>query len=456
MNGNRKKTKKKATKFFKYFTLSFVLLFSVIIVAYTFAIMGKPDTPQPDNQQNNNQVANSDRTNNSKPSLIETLFKTKQFKLNVAVFGVDEQEVRTDVMIVASFDSKTKKINLLSIPRDTKVTMTDKMINDIKTGVNETGSLPNWSGVCKINEVHAWAGKGNRNEYSVMQLEDLLGIKIDYFVKVNLDAFKKIVEIVDGVDVDVPRKMSYDDPVQGLHIHLEPGMQHLGPEEAEGLVRWRKNNNGGGYAEGDVGRIETQQVFLKALAEKVLDTNTILSNIPQYIKLLWDYVETDIGIDDALKYSTYITDIDPENIIMETLPGDSPDYKPGETSYFIHDPVETRALVDKIFYDIGESETQVIQQETMSSKNKKIEVLNGGAVGGLAGKTRTKLQQEGFNVVSIGDYTGTRQQQTVIIVNEDGLGEDLKKYFGDTKIEVNSSKLSDDTDIQIILGTGEK
>lgn len=449
-NNSKNKKRVKRRKFVKYFSISFFMLFSVIAVAYIFAFVGKPKVTE------NNQ--NPDNTDNktvaqSKPSLMETLFGPKQVKTNVAVFGTDKGSFRTDTIMVASFDSKTKQVSIISIPRDTKVKMTDKMIEDIRSGENETGSLPNWDGICKINEIHSYAGKGHRNEYSVMQLEDLLGIKIDYYVKVDLDAFKKIVEIVDGVDFEVPRDMNYDDPYQDLSIHLKAGMQHLGPEEAEAVMRWRKNNNGTGYAEGDLGRIETQQAFIKALADKVLNTKTILSNIPELIKVVWDYVETDITITDALKYVGYVNDITTDNIVMEMLPGES-EWIPPAPSYFIYDEIQTRALVDKIFYDLDESETRIAEAETMSSKNKKIEVLNGGAAKGMASKTRTKLQQDGFNVVSIGDYNGDRESQTVIIVNEEGLGEDLEKYFLNSRIEVASSKL-DETDIRIILGTNE-
>lgn len=456
MSSKGKKRKKKK-KFIRYFTVSFVLLFSVIAVAYVFSVKG-----QADNSQNNSVGSGSSSSGNSKDknTLMDTLFGSKQIKLNVAVFGVDEDKIRTDVMFVGTFDSKTKKIGLISLPRDTKVTMLDEMITEIKAGKGKNGSLPNLKGICKLNEVHARAGKDNRNKYSVMQIEDLLKIKIDYFVKVDIDGFKKLVDVIGGVEVDVPRDMKYDDPTPGYEqkIRLEKGMQHLNGEQAEMLVRWRKDNNGHGYAEGDVGRIETQQIFLKALADKLLNTKTIITKAPELIKIFFDYVETDIGIDDALKYVQYLKDVNIENITMETLPGYSPAYQPGEPSYFINDPTETRILVDKLFYDIGDTQpTKALAEgETISSKDKKIEVLNGGSIGGIAGRTQDKLEADGFTVSSIGTYEGQRQQQTIIIVKEKGLGEDLKKYFIDSEIQIDSTEVSKGTDIKIIIGTKEK
>lgn len=456
-NSKRNKKKKKK-KFFKYFFISFILLFAIGATAYGFLFVSQYITSKNNTQMGDN---NSNDTNNigaNKNSLMDTLFGTKQVKINVAVMGTDKEGTRTDVMFVVGYDSKLKKISLLSVPRDTKV----NVISELKQDARENNRyMPNF---CKINEVHSWAyytGTPKRNEYSVKQLEDLLQIKIDYYVLIDLEAFRAIVDIVGGVDIDVPRDMDYDDPVQDLHIHLKAGMQHLDGKDAEGLVRWRHNNNWTlGYVDGDVGRIDTQQLFLKALLEKVLSTKTLISKAPELIKAVYDYVETDIGIEDAIKYLKYINDIDLNNVVMEKLPGEGRNAMSEsgkELSFFFPDELEMRATVDRLFYDLGEKEsTDVADLETISSKNKKIEVLNGGFVNGIAGKTKEKLEKEGFKVSSIGTYEGEKQPHTLIIVNEDGLGEDLKKYFVDSKIRVSKDELSDGTDIKIILGTKEK
>lgn len=455
-NSNRKKKNKKK-RFIKYFSISFILLFAIAAVTYGFVFISQYTEPE-----NNVEVGDSDfdntNVNKNKNSLMDTLFGTKQVKINVAVMGTDKEGTRTDVMFVMGYDSKLKRISLLSVPRDTKVNVIDELKQDAKENKRW---MPT---VCKINEVHSWAyysGTPKRNEFTVKQLEDLLAVKIDYYVLVDLTAFRKIVDIVGGVDVDVPRDMDYDDPTQDLHIHLKAGMQHLDGEKAEGLVRWRKNNSGTlGYPEGDVGRIVTQQLFLKALMEKVLSTKTLITKAPELIRMIYDYVETDIGIDDAIKYLKFINDVDLNNIVMEKLPGEGRTVMNdnGEKiSYFFPDTVEMKAVVDKLFYDIVEEEsTAVANGNVLSSKGKKIEILNGGFVNGIAGRTQDKLEEDGFEVSSIGTYEGEKQSQTLIIVNESGLGEDLKKYFVDSKIKVSKSELSDGTDIKIIIGTKEK
>lgn len=112
-----------------------------------------------------------------------------------------------------------------------------------------------------------------------------------------------------------------------------PGLQTLNGEQAEQLVRFRK------YPTGDEGRIEVQQLFLKALAEKVLSSESILKNLPEYISILYKDVQTDISLTDAVKYANYVGKIDMNKITMQTLPG-AGQYV-GNVSYFIHDPDET-------------------------------------------------------------------------------------------------------------------
>ena len=158
---------------------------------------------------------------------------------------------RTDVIFVVSFNSDTKKINLLSIPRDTKVKMTDEMIESLEER-NRGDFIPyrdGQQGVCKINEVHAYAGEGYRNEFSMMMIEDLLGIKLDYYVKFTTETFKEVVDAIGGVDFEVADDMYYNDPEQGLYINLKAGYQHLDGDKAEQLVRFRAGYAGEGFKE---------------------------------------------------------------------------------------------------------------------------------------------------------------------------------------------------------------
>ncbi len=427
-NGKKKKKKKRnpIATFFRIvvsIVLIFIFLAGGAIMAYNKFGGGEEET----------------QSNSSIPSFFDTLMG-KGIKLNVAVFGVDGDETRTDVIFVVHFDSKAQKISLISVPRDTRVTLTD----EIQEGLRENNrSIPS-GGVCKINAVHAYGGKDHNCEYAVMQLEDLLGIKIDHYVKVNIDGFKKLVDAIGGVDIDVPQAMHYEDPFQDLYIHLDAGPQHLDGEKAEMLVRFRK------YANADLGRVEVQHLFLEEFAKKVLSTSTILNNLPDLISTYFEYVTTDVNVADAIKYAQYADDINMENITMEMLPG-APQYI-GGVSYYLCDEDATKEMVDKLFYGKGEENAG----DVTDSKSKKIEVANGGNTEGLAAKKRDLLEKDGYTVVKISTYNGEKEKKTRIIVREDGIGQDLKTYFDDSEIVVDESLLDADTDIKIILGTGQK
>ena len=304
----------------------------------------------------------------SQMNFIDALVK-KDISLNVAFFGVDGNETRTDVMFVVHFDSKSGNLNLLSVPRDTRVTMTDELVSYLNT--NDM-YIP-YNATCKINEVHAYAGTEKADYFSVKQLEDLLGIEIDHYVKVNFEGFRDLVDLVGGVDFYVPQDMYKDmrdtgDPL----INLKEGMQHLDGDKAEQLVRFR------GYPQGDVQRVQVQQDFMRALAEKILSTETLLGNLPGLIKTGYEYVETDITLTDALKYAQYVEDVNVNNMQTATIPGVG-QYVDG-VSYYLHDEAETRVLVREFFYSdnlpTNEDGTPV------DSKSNPIEIANGGYING--------------------------------------------------------------------------
>ena len=159
---------------------------------------------------------------------------------NILICGTDDDGTRTDTIIIAHLDANDHTVALLSIPRDTPVA---------------TGG----GGLMKINSVYAGGGKDGMERLAA-RLKDLLGFPVDGYVLVDLEAFQKTVDLVRGVEFDVPMDMNYEDPSQNLYIHLQKGLQTLDGEQAMGLVRFRK-----GYATQDIQRTQTQQQFLKAL-----------------------------------------------------------------------------------------------------------------------------------------------------------------------------------------------
>ena len=188
----------------------------------------------------------------------------------------------TDTIMVMSYDIPNQKLNVLNIPRDTMV------------------NVP-WD-VKKINSVYNWASNYDKDgiDYLKEEISYLIGFQPDFTVVVEWEAVGELVDAIGPVWFDVPYDMNYEDPSQDLYIHLEAGPQNIDGDKAMQLLRWRKNNdkvvNGqvvsyGGYVNGDLGRIETQQEFLKAVIEKCLSSLTV-DKIPALAKIFMDNVDT--------------------------------------------------------------------------------------------------------------------------------------------------------------------
>ena len=190
-------------------------------------------------------------------------------RLNILVMGVDQRvdDVgRSDTLFLVSINPKTHQIYQLSIPRDTMV------------------QIPG-HGWDKINHAFAYGGK----DLTVKTVEKFLGIRIDHAVEIEFQGFNRIVDAIGGVEIDVEKRMYYEDPWddQGLVIDLQPGLQHLNGETAITYVRYRDE-------EGDIGRIARQQKFMRAVISQVSNPG-IITRLPAIITEVSGAVETDLS-----------------------------------------------------------------------------------------------------------------------------------------------------------------
>ncbi len=248
------------------------------------------------------------------------------------LLGIDTYDIkrsgneRTDTMMLTSVNFKTGEIKLLSIPRDTRVPVRGKLD--------------------KINHAHAYGGV----DLTLKTVQDFLNIDVDYYVKVDYKAVEEIVKAIGGVNIDVPRRMKYDDRTKGkeFHVDLYPGPQTLDGDKAIQFLRWRKNNDGTGYPGGDVDRIKAQQMFMKEMVKQTLQPKNIL-RLPKLIDTYFDYVETNIPLSTILKGAKAAKKIDLENIVTETIPGEG-EYI-NRISYFIYDESKINDVVSDMFGD---------------------------------------------------------------------------------------------------------
>ena len=174
----------------------------------------------------------------------------------------------------------------------------------------------------------------------------MLGVPIDYYVQVNIRGFIALVDYLGGVEFYVPCDMDYDDPFQDLSIHFKEGRQHLDGQEMMEVARFRKNNDGSGYS--DVGRTQTQQKLLVALAKKVLSWNS-LTKINGFVEIFNQYVKTDLELEDMLYFASQAIYLDTSTGVgTATLEGRGDGVYRGNTYCYELDREKTVELVNRL------------------------------------------------------------------------------------------------------------
>lgn len=247
-------------------------------------------------------------------------------RFNVLVVGLEDK--RTDTIMVASYDIEQKKADLISIPRDTYY----------PRDVYDSPELK------KINAVYAQEGV----EGLVAAVEELLCIPVEKYVIVDYDAVIACVDLLGGVEVNVPFHMVYNDPYDDppLNINIPEGTQVLNGEQSLKFLRYRK-----GYANQDLGRIEAQQQFIKSAVKKSLGLK-----LPSLIKEAYSYIETNINITDILSLANDIVGFSTDNINLQTMPGAETPLE--GLSFYIPDKNTIEKLVVEI-YGIQDTKTQM-------------------------------------------------------------------------------------------------
>ena len=224
----------------------------------------------------------------------------------------DQVSGSTDTIMVCTYDTKNQTIGLVSLPRDTVVDREGWKYYKLNSAYSNGNYYDPPNG--GIDQLKAAAG-------------EIVGFPIDHYVLIDTDIFVEIVNAVDGVDFNVPVYMCYDAPDQDLHIHYNPGMQHLTGKQALEVVRCRNNSDGPGeypdnvypaYPDLDIGRTRTQQEMIKTIAKKVLSNP---QKAGSYIELFSRYVKTDLTLGNMLWFLEPALKFDFANLTTGTLPG---------------------------------------------------------------------------------------------------------------------------------------
>lgn len=344
-------------------------------------------------------------------------------RVNILVIG--QSQNLTDTLMVCSYDPKTQEAAMLSIPRDTFV------------GRNKNYA----TGSDKINAIYQIDP-----DMLVQKVNNITGLDIKYYVKVDTAGLRELVDSVGGIYFDVPMDMDYDDSSQDLYIHLKSGYQLLDGNKAEQVLRFRHNNDGSSYpieyGDQDLGRMKTQRAFLTEVIKQLAKTENI-TKVDDYIKIANNNVETNFSLWTLKDYAPYLIDFKVENIQSATLPGTPIKYN--ELWFYAHNKSETDKIVRELF------KTELSEDQEKNNEIK-VSILNGTNDDSKMEKLESLLKQNGYTIASTGKATETKK---TVIVNRteqsDSVADELKNLVG-VGIVSNSSPSKSGVDFTIIIG----
>ena len=347
--------------------------------------------------------------------------------IHVMILGVDSRKDdvgRSDTMMVAALDTDKGKAALLSVPRDTRVAIEGH-------------------GYEKINHAYAYGG----HEMSQKSVESLLGVNIDHYIIINTTAFERIIDAMGGVDINVEKRMYYEDPWDdngGLGIDLYPGEQHMDGKKAIQYVRYRDG-------EGDIGRIGRQQKFVKACLSKLISTD-MLPRLPKFIEEASAAIKTDMSVPELLRFAKQMKEVHNNGLTAQMVPG-QPAYLQ-DVSYWIPDITDLRQLImdelgleatedmkekaqaDEDAYrkslpkdmqllatsknvsgqvaEESDAELQKKEQEPMKPEQISVMVINDSGINGAGARVAGILQRKGFIISGVETGKTSSRQQTTI------------------------------------------
>jgi len=341
---------------------------------------------------------------------------------DIYMLVMGKSENMTDTIMVVKYSAKNQSASMLSIPRDTF------------TGNNESKA----SAFDKINSKYINGGA----QATLKAVNDLTGLNIKYYLIVDTKALRDLVDAIGGVEFDVPIDMDYDDVTQSLHIHVKKGLQLLNGEQAEGVVRFRHNNNytsyPASYGDNDLGRMRTQREFLKILLKQLMKpTNRFNTN----------------------------------NLVTNALPGE-PKYANG-VAVFIASQSKTKDLINTMFLQVVDNTEKTTEgtdtdNNTTSTNTTKsttsttpttlkpkssisLQLINGTGSKKKFEAAKAQLKNQGYKIQ--GEVTTTPIDKTIIInrkeLNKEEV-EAVKSLLGTGKI--TEGKTSEKNNITIIIG----
>ena len=275
---------------------------------------------------------------------------------DIYMLVMGKSENMTDTIMVVKYSSKNQSASMLSIPRDTF------------TGDDENKA----KSADKINSKYINGGA----QETLKEVNKLTGLNIKYYLTVDTKALRDLVDVIGGVEFDVPVDMNYDDVTQNLHIHVKKGLQTLNGEQAEGVVRFRHNNDYTSYpisyGDNDLGRMRTQREFLKILLKQLMQPGNV-TKINNLMKIAQEEIETNINWDMAKDYIPSLFGFDTNNLKTNALPGEAK-YCNG-VAVFLPSKEKSKDLINTMFLEVVDN-TKIDQTTNTTSEGESTNKTN--------------------------------------------------------------------------------
>nr|WP_275993930.1 LCP family protein [Argonema antarcticum] len=330
---------------------------------------------------------------------------------------VNSFEGLSDTMLLLRFNPQTKKLIVLSIPRDTR-------------------TFVEGQGVTKINAANAAGGPA----LSARATSNLLGgIRIDRYVRINVQGVEKLIDALGGVTVYIPQDMKYKDDTQHLYIDFKAGKQHLNGPQTQNFLRFRYDKLG------DIGRVQRQQMVMRALAEQALNPAT-MSRVPQILSVVQSHIDTNLTLEELVALVGFGVKTDRSNVQMLMVPGDFSDTSQFEASYWL----PNRRGIDKMiaqYLDVDDSNKK--SRRAFDPTNIKIAIQDSTGEAGGADDLMAKLKKAGYRNVFVAEPWKEPLSETRIVAQQgDGEGAEAIRRaleFGEVRVESTGNLESDIT-----------
>jgi LCP family protein required for cell wall assembly len=370
-------------------------------------------------------------------------------RVTVLLLGIDERKqetgpFRTDTMLILTIDPAAKTAGMLSIPRDLWV------------------QIPAMDTDGKINTAHfigdAYGYPGGGPELAVETVQENLGIPIDYYVRVNFNAFEKVVDAIGGVEICVPETI--DDPLYPAYdnygydpLHVDAGCQTMLGSLALKYARTRHTGT-------DIDRAKRQQQVILAIRDKVVKQNLLpqlVAQAPALLDTLQTSIKTDLSLDQMIKLAKLASEIDLRNIKQATIDEnmvvayDTPTDPPQNVLVPIRDKI--RELRDRFFNSMPAA-GPIGTAPTLAASATRIRLENGTQINGLAARTSDRLTAQGFNVVEIdsADRFDYAQSQIISYATDTTVAAAVAQALGLPASSIVTSTANSTIDLKVILG----